>query len=42
MNGTLLAGYTVAIWALGALYGAFLFEFRNQDRTLIELARRLR
>lgn len=39
MNGLVIAGYTLGAWALGVLYGTFLFERRNQNRTLLEIVR---
>jgi len=41
MNGLVLAGYTLLVWMLGALYGAFLFERRNQNRSLVDIARQV-
>ena len=37
MNSLILASYTVLIWFIGACYGAFIFEYRNQNRSLIEI-----
>lgn len=41
MNGLVIAGYTLVVWTLGALYGAFLRERRNQNRSLLAIAREI-
>jgi len=39
MNGLIIADYTIVVWALGALYGSYLRERRNQNRSLLKILR---